>query len=74
MILKVRAMVSDKLFQNPKLINNLVEYKMHGCLTVRFNYRHSLFPFREVIDNHNNMMVPPQLKLGFNPYNQAPTW
>ena len=52
-------MVSDKLFQNAELGDNLVENKMRGRLTVGFNYGHSLYPFCEVIDSHNNMMMPP---------------
>ena len=58
MVLKVRAMVSDKLFQNPKPSNNLVEYEVRGCLTLEFYYRHSLSPFREVINSHYDMMMP----------------
>ena len=59
MILKVRAMVSDKFFQNPEQGNNLVEYEVRGCLTVGFNCRHSLSPFREVINSHYDMMMHP---------------
>ena len=51
-------MVSEKLFQNPKSSNNLVEYEVHGCLTVGFNCRHSLSPFHEIINSHYNVMVP----------------
>ena len=59
MILKVRAMVSDKLFHNSEPSNNLFEYKVRGCLIVGFNCRHSLSPFREVINSHYDMMMPP---------------
>ena len=59
MVLKVRAMVSDKVFWNPETSNNLVEYEVCGCLTIGFNYRHSLSPFREVVDSHYDMMMPP---------------
>ena len=52
-------MVSDMLFQNSKLSNNLVENKMHGYLIIGFNHGHSLFPFREIIDSHYNVMMPP---------------
>ena len=58
-ILKVRAMVSDKLFQNFKPSNNLVEYEVGGYFTVGFNCRHNLIPFGDVINSHYNMMVPP---------------
>ena len=59
MILKVRAMVSDKLFWNSELSNNLVEYEVHGFLTIGFNCRHNLSPFFEVVNNHYDMMMPP---------------
>ena len=52
-------MVSDKLFQNAELSNNLVEYEMSGYLTIGFNYGHSLSPFHEIINSHYNMMMPP---------------
>ena len=52
-------MVNDKLFQNTKLSNNLVEYGVCVYLTVGFNYRHSLSPFREVVNSHYDMMMPP---------------
>ena len=59
MILKVPTMVSDKLFQNTKPGDNLIEHEMRGYLTVGFNCEHSLCPFREIIDNHYNVMIPP---------------
>ena len=52
-------MVSDKLSQNSKLGDNLVEYKMCGCLTIEFNFGNNLCPFCEIDNSHNNMMVPP---------------
>ena len=52
-------MVSDNLSLNAKPCNNLVKYEMCGFLTIGFNYGHILYPFCEVIDNHNNMVVPP---------------
>ena len=55
-------MVSDKLFQNIEPSNNLVEYEVCGCLTVRFNYRHSLSPFRELVNTHYDMIMPPMLE------------
>ena len=57
--MKVPTMVSDKLFRNAKLSNNLVEYEMCGCLTVVFNRGHSLSPFCEIIKNHHDVMMPP---------------
>ena len=52
-------MVSDKLSRNAKLGDNLVENKMHDYLIIKFNCGHSLFPFHEIIDIHNNVMIPP---------------
>ena len=51
-------MVSEKLLRNTKLSNNLVEYKVRGCLTIEFNCRHGLSPFREVVNSHYDMMMP----------------
>ena len=53
-------MVSDNLFWNVEPSNNLAENKMHSCLTIGFKYGHSLCPFREIIDSHYNVMMPPQ--------------
>ena len=52
-------MVSDKIFWNAKLGDNLVKYEMCGCFTIEFDSGHSLFPFHEIIDSHYNVMVPP---------------
>ena len=51
-------MVSDKISRDTKLSNDMIEYKMSGRLTIEFNSRHSLFPFREIIHGHNDVMVP----------------
>ena len=73
-ILKVPTMVSDNLFRNAEPSNNLVENEMHGYLTIGFNRGHSFCPFCEIINGHYNVMMPPQPKLGCNPWSQAPTW
>ena len=52
-------MVSDKLPHNIESGYALVEYEMCGCLIVRFNYGNNLYPFREIVKNQNNVMVPP---------------
>ena len=52
-------MVSDELFWNAKLGDNLVKYEMHGCFIIEFDSGHSLCPFHEIINSHNNMMVAP---------------
>ena len=52
-------MVSDKISRDTKLSNDMIEYKMRGCITIKFNSRHSLYPFREVIHDHYDVMVPP---------------
>ena len=52
-------MVSDKIPQNVEPGDNMVKYEMCGCFTIRFDSGHILFPFRELINSHNNMMVPP---------------
>ena len=58
-ILKVHAMVCDKLLRDTKSGDNLIEYEIRDCLTVVFYCRHCLIPFCELIDSHNDMMVPP---------------
>ena len=52
-------MVSEKILRDTELDDNLIEYEMHGCLTISFNSGHSLYPFREIVNSHYNMMVPP---------------
>ena len=52
-------MVNDKLFWNAKSGDNLVEHEMRGYLTVEFKRGHILYPFREIIDSHYNVMIPP---------------
>ena len=52
-------MVSDKILRDTKLGDNMIEYEMRGCLTVGFYYGYSLCPFREIINNHYDMMIPP---------------
>ena len=59
-VLKVPTMVSDKLFRNTEPSNNLVEYKVCGYLTIKFNRVYILYPFREIMDNHYNVMIPPR--------------
>ena len=58
-ILKVPTMVSDMLFRNAELSNNLVENEMHEFLTIGFNHGHSLCPSHEIINSHYNVMIPP---------------
>ena len=59
LVLKVPSMVNDNILLDTKLGDNLIENEMCGCLIVDFDSGHSLFPFREVINNHYNMMIPP---------------
>ena len=71
MVLKVRAMVSDKIFRNPEPSNDLVEYEVSGYLTIVFNCGHTLSPFHEVISSHDNMMMPPA-KAGLQSMKSSP--
>ena len=66
-------MVSDKLLQNTKPSDDMVEYEMCSGLTVEFNHGHSLSPFCKIVNSHYNMMMPPiknkcifMLVLGFD--------
>ena len=64
-------MVSDKPLPNTEPSNDLVEYEMHSCLTIGFNRGHSLNPFREIFNNHYNMMIPPA-EVGFQSMKSSP--
>ena len=52
-------MVSDNISRDTKLSNDMIEYKMMGCLTITFNSSHILYSFRELIHDHYEVMVPP---------------
>ena len=52
-------MVSDKILRDTKPGDNMIEYKMHDCLTASFNSGNSLYPFLEIVNIHYNVMMPP---------------
>ena len=54
-------MVSDKILWDTELSDNLVEHNVSGRLTIGFNCRHSLYPFREVVYDHYNVIMPHDL-------------
>ena len=64
-------MVSDKLLWDTEPGDNLIEYKILGCLTVGFNSGHSLYPFHEIFNSHYNVMVTPT-KIGLQSIKSSP--
>ena len=50
-------MVSENLFRNTKVRNDLIEEKKSCCLTVIPKSGHSLDPLREVVYYYNNVLV-----------------
>ena len=64
-------MVSDKLLWNTEPSNDMVEYKMHGCLIVGFNHGNSLIPFCEIVNKHYNMLMP-QAEAGLQSMESSP--
>ena len=52
-------MVSENLLWDPEPGDNLIECEVSGHLTIGFDRGHCLFPFRELIHGHYNVMAPP---------------
>jgi hypothetical protein len=52
-------MISDNLTRDIKPGDNLVEYKKTCSLPIRFHGRHGFDPLGEVVDNHDNVLIPP---------------
>jgi hypothetical protein len=51
-------MITGNLPWDSKLGYNLVEHKKCCILTIVFNSRNGLFPFSEVVHDHDNMLIP----------------
>jgi hypothetical protein len=58
-ILKVTAMISDNLTRDTEPGDNLIEYKEGGSIPIGFNFRHGLDPLSKVVDDHDNVLMPP---------------
>ena len=57
--MKVTAMISDNLTQDNEPRDNLVEHEEGCSLPIRFNCRHGLDPLSKVVDEHDNVLMPP---------------
>jgi hypothetical protein len=57
--MKLISMVSDNLTQDTKSSDNLIENKEGDSLPIVFNYRHGLDPLSKVVDDHDNVSMPP---------------
>jgi hypothetical protein len=57
----VTAMVSDNLTWDTEPGDNLIEYEEGCCLPIRFNCSHGLGPLIKVVDDHDNVLMPPRL-------------
>ena len=58
-ILKMIAMINDNLTRDIELGDNLVEYEKSCNLPIGFHSRHGFGPPGEVVDSHDNVLMPP---------------
>jgi hypothetical protein len=65
--MKVTSMISDNLTRDTELGDNFIEYEEGDNIPIVFNYRHGIDPLSKVVDVHDNVLIPPKMKLGFNP-------
>ena len=53
-------MISDNLTRDTELGDNLIEYEEGDSLPIRFNCRHGLGPLSKVVDDYDNVFMPPR--------------
>jgi hypothetical protein len=53
------AMIGDNLTRDTEPSDNLVEYEKRCSLPIGFHGRHGFGPLGEVVDNHDNVLMPP---------------
>ena len=58
-ILKLTAMISDNLTWDTEPSDNLVEHEEGCSLPIGFYSRHGFDPLGNVIDNHDDVLIPP---------------
>jgi hypothetical protein len=58
-ILKMTAMISDNLTQDTEPGDNLVEYEKNNNLPIGFHGRNGFDPLGEVVNSHDNVLIPP---------------
>jgi hypothetical protein len=52
-------MINDNLTRDTEPGDNLIEYEEGDNLSIRFNCRHGLDPLGKVVDDHDNVLMPP---------------
>jgi hypothetical protein len=52
-------MISDNLTQDTELGDNMIEYEEGDNIPIKFNHRHGLDPLSKVVDDHDNVLMPP---------------
>ena len=52
-------MISDNLTQDTKPGDNLIEHEEGDDLPIIFNCRHGLGLLSKVVDDHDNVLIPP---------------
>jgi hypothetical protein len=55
----VTAMFSDNLTRDTEPSDNLIEYEEGCSLPIRFNCSHGLGPLINLVDDHDNVLIPP---------------
>jgi hypothetical protein len=57
--MKMTTMVSDNINRDTELSDNLIEYEKIYSLPIRFHSRHGFDPLGEVVNIHDNVLMPP---------------
>jgi hypothetical protein len=57
--MKVTAMINDNLTRDTEPGDNLIEYEEGNNLPIGFHGRHGFDPLSKVVDDHDNMLIPP---------------
>jgi hypothetical protein len=56
-------MISDNLTRDTEPGDYLIEYEKGCSLPIGFNSRHGLDPLSKVVDDHDNVLIPPRQSL-----------
>jgi hypothetical protein len=52
-------MISDNLTRDTEPDSNLIEYEEGSSLPIGFHGRHGFSPLSKVVNDHDNMLMPP---------------
>ena len=52
-------MISDNLTRDSELVYNLIEYEECDSIPIVFNCRHGIDPISKVVNDHDNVLIPP---------------